>query len=529
VKYRATPRVAVIGCGMWGINHVRVWHELGHLRAVCDESPAQLDQLKSRFPEVQTCDDPDDIIGDPAIDAVVIATPPITHADIGLRALEGGKDVLIEKPLATSVAEAEKVVEVAQRNGSILMVGHVLEYHPGVVALGRLVAEGALGKVQYVYSHRLNFGRLRTEENALWSFAPHDIALLLRLMGVAPAEVACRGSSFLNEGVADVTLMSLDFGRSVQAHVFVSWLHPFKEHRFVVVGNHQMAVFDDTAQHKDKLLLYPHRVDWVNGRAPVARRAEAIRVPIEDYEPLRAECEAFLQSIKARKQPLTDGYSGLEVLRVLEAGERSLHAGGKPMAPRSGKTESPTGCHPTATIDPAAMIGSGTRIWHYSHVMPAARIGSHCTLGQNVFVGRNVRIGDGVKIQNNVSVYEGVELEDDVFCGPSAVFTNVNRPRSEVDCSDQFSRTLVRRGATLGANCTIVCGTTIGRHSFIAAGAVVTKDVPDHALVAGVPARIVGWVCKCGERLDFDSRDDCSSCGFNFWANGDPRILLGQT
>jgi len=529
VKYQPRPRVAVIGCGMWGKNHVRVWHELGHLGAVCDESAAQLDQLTRRLPDVQAFQDPNAVISDPSIDAVVIATPALTHADIALRALRAGKDVLVEKPLATTVGDAENVVDTAEGNGRILMVGHVLEYHPGVVALNRLLVKGALGKVQYLYSHRLNFGRLRTEENALWSFAPHDIALLLRLMGVAPTQVACRGGSFVSEGVADVTLMSLVFGRSVQAHVFVSWLHPFKEHRFVVVGSQQMAVFDDTASQEDKLLLYPHRVDWVNGRVPVARKADAIRVPIEDYEPLWAECEAFLESIASRKQPLTDGYSGLEVLRVLDTGERSLNAGGTSMGLQSGRSGLVTRCHPTAAIDEGAVIGSGTRVWHYSHIMPGARIGARCSLGQNVFVGQNVRIGNGVKIQNNVSVYEGVELEDDVFCGPSAVFTNVSRPRSDVDRSDQFSRTVVKRGATLGANCTVVCGTTIGRYSFVAAGAVVTKDVPDHALVAGVPAQIIDWVCKCGERLDFDSRAECTSCGFNFWVEGDPKILVDQT
>jgi UDP-2-acetamido-3-amino-2,3-dideoxy-glucuronate N-acetyltransferase len=173
--------------------------------------------------------------------------------------------------------------------------------------------------------------------------------------------------------------------------------------------------------------------------------------------------------------------------------------------------------HPTATIDPGCTIGDGTSIWHYSHVMPGARIGRDCSLGQNVFVARDVTIGDNAKIQNNVSVYEGVTLEDDVFCGPSMVFTNVMNPRSHVSRKHEYRKTLVRRGATIGANATVVCGHTIGRYAFIGAGAVVIDDVPDYALVLGVPARLIGWMCECGVRLELpatgESRAACSACG----------------
>lgn len=172
--------------------------------------------------------------------------------------------------------------------------------------------------------------------------------------------------------------------------------------------------------------------------------------------------------------------------------------------------------HPTATVDEGVEIGDGTRIWHYSHLMPGAVLGAGCNLGQNVFVGRGVRIGDGVKIQNNVSVYEGVELEDGVFCGPSVVFTNVLEPRAHVERKDEFAPTLVRRGATLGANATIVCGTTIGSYAFVGAGAVVTRDVPDFALVVGVPARRSGWVCRCGGRLAEGNPLECPGCGTTY-------------
>ncbi|MCS7254755.1 MAG: N-acetyltransferase [Armatimonadetes bacterium] len=181
--------------------------------------------------------------------------------------------------------------------------------------------------------------------------------------------------------------------------------------------------------------------------------------------------------------------------------------------------------HPTATVDPGAEIGEGTKIWHYTHVMSGAKIGRNCILGQNVFIGRNVRIGNNVKIQNNVSVYEGVELEDYVFCGPSMVFTNVINPRSEIERKNEFRQTIVKRGATLGANCTIICGVTIGQYAFVGAGAVVTKDVPDYALVIGVPARIVGWVCECGEKLRFaDRKAVCQSCGKRYQQLNENRV-----
>ena len=319
--------------------------------------------------------------------------------------------------------------------------------------------------------------------------------------------------------MADVTVMTLAFAGGVRAHVFVSWLHPFKEHRFVVVGERQMAIVDDTAPWPEKLVLYPHRVDWTDGRVPVARRAEAVPVALVEGEPLRLECEHFLARIADRRTPLTDAASGVAVVRLLAVGERSLGAGGAPV-----RLEPEPLIHPTATVDPGAVIGEGTRVWHYSHVMGTAAVGRDGMLGQNTFVGDGVRIGDRVRIQNNVSVYAGVELEDDVFCGPGAVFTNVRSPRADINRAGAFEATLVRRGATLGANCTIVCGTTVGRWAFVAAGAVVTADVPDHALVAGVPARITGWRCQCGEAL---ARGACAACGRTYPTDAAGAVLAG--
>lgn len=343
----------------------------------------------------------------------------------------------------------------------------------------------------------------------MWSFAPHDVSAILYLLGESPENVAAHGSSHLTPTVVDVTTTHFQFASGAAAHIFVSWLHPFKEQKLVVVGDRAMAVFDDTEPER-KLVIYRHHIDWLN-RVPVAQKADGEVVPLQAQEPLKAECRHFLECVQERKSPRTDGREGLRVLRVLDACEKSLRGGGRLL-----KLEEPNTkyfAHPTAVIDEPCEIGDGTRIWHFSHIMSGSKIGQHCNLGQNVVVSPGCRIGDNVKIQNNVSIYTGVELEDDVFCGPSMVFTNVINPRSHIERKHEYRRTLVRRGASLGANTTVVCGVTIGVYAFVAAGAVVTRDVPDYALVMGVPARQVGWMCKCGVRIELAGESGrCADC-----------------
>jgi len=521
--------IALLGCGAWGKNHLRNWADLGVLAVVCDVSEERLRFARAQVPDLETTRDISAVLGRADIEGVVIATPAATHADLAMRFFEAGKDVFVEKPMALTAAEGRLVVQAADAHDRVLMVGHVLVYHGAVLELNRLAHTGALGRIRYIYSNRLNLGKIRTEENSLWSFAPHDVALVIDLLGGAwPRELTCVGGAYLNPDVADVTLTTLTFGGDVRAHIFVSWLHPFKEQRFVVVGDRQMAVFDDTLPWPEKLTLYPHTVDWMEGQVPVASKAEATAVAIRASEPLRSECEHFLHCMRTRETPLTGGESALRVLRVLEAAQRSLDRRGGPergLADGPGATTPDYLAHPTATVEEGADIGADTRIWHYSHVMGGAVIGAGCNVGQNVFVGPKARIGDGVKIQNNVSVYDGVTLEDDVFCGPSMVFTNVLNPRSAIEKKDQFRPTLVRRGATLGANSTIVCGNTVGRYALVGAGAVVTGDVPDHAIVWGVPARQTGWACACGETLVLEGRKaSCGACNLQFRLRDDETL-----
>ncbi|OPY92779.1 MAG: UDP-2-acetamido-3-amino-2,3-dideoxy-D-glucuronate N-acetyltransferase [Syntrophaceae bacterium PtaU1.Bin231] len=357
------------------------------------------------------------------------------------------------------------------------------------------------------------------EENALWSFAPHDISMILALTGEEPESVQATGGNYLHRRIADVTTTHLAFPSGIRAHVFVSWLHPFKDQKLVVVGDRKMAVFDDTVPWPEKLLLYHHEIVWKNN-VPVPAKGEPERVAgIPEQEPLRLECEHFLHCIATGTPPVTDGREGLRVLRVLNASQQSLDRNGAQISLRAaapaakGQASEPSAhfAHETAVVDEGCHIGAGTKIWHFSHVLKGSRIGENCNIGQNVVIGPDVTIGRGCKIQNNVSVYKGVTLEDGVFCGPSVVFTNIINPRAEISKMDQVRPSLVKKGATIGANATIVCGVTIGVYAFVGAGAVVTKDVPDHALCVGNPARVTGWACACGERLP--KRTVCKACG----------------
>jgi len=308
---------------------------------------------------------------------------------------------------------------------------------------------------------------------------------------------------------------NFQFASGVNAHIFVSWLHPFKEQKLVVVGERQMAVFDDMVS-SNKLVLYPHRIQWVN-RMPIPERAEGVPVEFEKKEPLEEECRHFLECIQTRNPPRTDGEEGLRVLRLLNACQESLEQQGRQIDPGTPVVAARPGysAHPTSCVDEPCEIGPGTKIWHYSHIMKDCKIGRNCNIGQNVVVSPGCVLGENVKVQNNVSIYTGVICEDDVFLGPSMVFTNVINPRSHIVRRNEYCRTVVKKGASIGANATILCGHTIGRYAFVGAGAVVTKDVPDYALVVGNPARRAGWMCQCGIRLSFAegaSQAACNAC-----------------
>lgn len=500
--------IAVIGCGYWGKNLVRNFAELGSLHTICDTQEERLDYFRSQYPGIRTTQDFSDVLSSEEVRGLIIATPAETHFRLAREGLMAGKDVFVEKPLSLRVAEGRELVDLATQKGRILMVGHVLEYHPAIIKLKEMVDAGGLGKINYIYSTRLNLGKFRTEENILWSFAPHDISVILLLLNEMPTQISAQGGTYLSREIADVTMTTMTFASGVKSHIFVSWLHPYKEQKLVIVGDKKMAVFDDVTP-KDKLLLFSHRIDWIE-RMPVPRKENAEAISIPQAEPLRAECQHFLDCIKRRKQPKTDGNNGLQVLEILECCQSSLEKSGAIIS--LGKQG--FFAHPSASIDKGCGIGEGTKIWHYTHIMGGAQIGKGCSIGQNVYVGKDVRIGNNVKIQNNVSVFEGVTLEDYVFCGPSMVFTNVFNPRSHISRKHEFRSTLVKKGATIGANATIICGHTIGQYTFVGAGSVVTRNVPPYALVYGNPAEVKGWMCECGVEIEFKKGlSICQACG----------------
>ena len=526
------PRVAVVGTGYWGKNLVRNFHELGNLSVICDVNEILKPAFEEKYPGIRYQLKYSDVLDDKEIDAVVLATPATTHYGMAKDALHAGKHIFIEKPLSLDVKTGEELVSLAEGNKKVLMVGHILQYHNAVIKLKELIDHGDLGKIRYIYSNRLSIGKIRTEENILWSFAPHDISVILMLLGEAPHSVFANGGNYLQDQVADVTMTTMNFSSGVRAHIFVSWLHPFKEQKLVVVGDEKMAVFDDVSE--EKLLLYPHKIQWLD-RMPVATKAEAENVPFDMVEPLKAECRHFISCIHDGKRPKTDGHEGLRVLRVLSASQESYDQRGSiiqldddgsvnkgPHESIPSLKEQKYFAHESAYIDEGVEIGDGTTIWHFSHVMPNARIGKDCRIGQNVVIGRDVSIGNECKIQNNVSVYEGVTLEDHVFCGPSMVFTNVYNPRSEIPRMKELQTTLVKRGTTIGANATIVCGNTIGEYAFIGAGAVVNKGVPAYALVVGNPGKIKGWMCQCGIQLEVKGQEaTCNACGLKYGLSKD--------
>lgn len=516
--------IAVIGSGYWGKNLIRNFHEIGALKLVCDKNESLLCNFREKY-RVDTCMALNEVLVRDDIHGVVIATPAETHFTIARESLLAGKHVYVEKPLALDEDEGAELIGIAKERSLILMVGHLLQYHPVFMGLKQMTLNGELGRINYIYSNRLNLGKIRREENILWSFAPHDISMILSLAGENPETVSATGGNYLHQKIADVTTTHLRFPSGLRAHIFVSWLHPFKEQKLVVVGDKKMAVFDDTQPWEDKLLLYPHEIKWQDS-IPVPNRKRPERIQIDQSEPLRGECQHFLDCIVSRQAPITDGAEGLRVLKILNAAQQSMDQMGCEISFHQWDRQAlksapgPAGnrvdeardyfVHPSTEVDSGVEIGPGTKVWHFGHILTDTTIGEGCTIGQNVMLGPDVRVGNFCKIQNNVSIYKGVTLEEGVFCGPSMVFTNIHNPRAQISKMDQVRPTLVRKGATIGANATIVCGVTIGRYAFVGAGAVVTKNVPDHALVVGNPANQIGYVCYCGERLDEGM--NCGKC-----------------
>jgi len=323
--------VGVVGLGYWGPNLARNFAAIpgARLSYLCDGDPAVRDRVARAFPSATPAADLDELLADPSLDAVALATPVPTHADLAVRVLESGKHCFVEKPLAQSAADAERAVAAAREAGRVLMVGHLLEYHPGVRKLKDLAGSGELGEeIYYIYGNRLNLGKLRADENALWSLGAHDVSVLLYLADEEPDEVVAHGESYVRPGVEDVVFCFLRFPSGLTAHLHLSWLDPHKERRFTVVGSRRMATFDDMELER-KLTVYDKGFDE-DARSYgeyITRSGGSFSPPIPNTEPLRAECEHFIECVRTGETPRSDGLSGLRVVRVLERLQRSLEAG----------------------------------------------------------------------------------------------------------------------------------------------------------------------------------------------------------
>ncbi len=318
---KADMKIAVIGCGYWGKNLVRKFVELDVLAAISDPDPEVVGRLtKAHNVSAMSVEQ---ILADKTINAVAIAAPAEKHHELTIRSFAVGKHVFVEKPIALTIDNAHEMCAAADKADKILMVGHLLQYHPAFLKLKKIVHGGELGKLRYIYSRRLNIGKLRTHENVLWSFAPHDISMILALVGSEPDKITGFAGNFLQDSISDFANIQMEFPDGVKAHIETSWLNPFKEQRLVVVGENAMLEFNDQADWSEKLKIYRHKAEIINGH-PVVEPAEAAVIKVEPFEPLLNECKFFLRFIKNNETPFTDGREAISVLRVLRAGDVSI-------------------------------------------------------------------------------------------------------------------------------------------------------------------------------------------------------------
>jgi predicted dehydrogenase len=329
--------VAVVGVGGWGKNLARNYAQMpeANLRYICDLDKAKLDQATRQYPGTRMTSNFTEMLEDKDLQAVIIATTAPAHYPLAKQALLAGKDVYVEKPFTLDVGHAEELIRLAEESKRILMVGHLLEYHPVVVRLKDMIRNGELGQVYYIYAQRLNLGTVRGDENALWNFAPHDISSILYMLGQEPTDVSARGQSYLQRGIEDVVFLSLNFANKAMAHIQVSWLDPHKTRKITIVGSRKMAVFDDLDAN-EKLRIYDKgaqiSTDYDSFAEYVGLRFGDILVPyIKVSEPLRLECLHFVDCVNKRRKPVSDGHDGLRVVKVLDAAQRSLKANGEPV------------------------------------------------------------------------------------------------------------------------------------------------------------------------------------------------------
>lgn len=488
-------KIGLIGGGYWGKNLIREFNNTSYLKTVCEINQEMIEKYNIDYPNLNYTTNFQDILDDPEITAICISLPAELHYQFAKQSLEANKDVYVEKPITLDINQAKELIELANSKNKILMVGHLLHYHPAVIKMKEIINSNKLGKIKNIIANRLNLGKLRKHENVLWSFAPHDISVILSLCNnELPSWVNCNGNDYITSGVHDITNSILYFENSgIYVNMNVNWLNAFKEQKMTIICEYGMIVFDDM-EKTDKLKIYYNSIYQESNLDPVVTKIKEQTVQLDlSNSPLLKECQHFVDCCLTRKQPITNGEEGLRVLTVLENLTTSLRQK-KIIHIENKKYYS----HETAIIDKGAIIGDGTKIWHYSHVCSKAVIGKGCNIGQNCYIGDGVILGDYCKVQNNVSIYAGVEAGNYVFFGPSCVLTNDLNPRGRHSKNGVYQKTILKDGVTLGANCTIVCGNIIGEDALIGAGAVVCKNVEPNSVMVGNPAKKIGTIDQYG-------------------------------
>ncbi len=496
-------KLGLIGGGYWGKNLIREFNKIGFLDTICEINPVLISQYKNDYPNLNITDNYTEMLN--RVDAVCVSLPAEMHYKFAREALMMNKDVYVEKPITLNVYEAEELVKIAKERNCILMVGHLLHYHPAIEKIKEHLS--SLGNIKQIIANRLNLGIFRTQENVLWSFAPHDISVILSICNNnLPEWVQCTGNASLTKGIHDITnsIMKIKNQDSYSyININVNWLNPYKEQRMSIICEKGMLLFDDM-EKEHKLKLYNNYMNWSNciNPSPSANKVEPINIILDlSISPLEKECRHFMDCCYNRTTPITDGEEGIRVLKVLNYLSESLNKNQIINIPNNiMQSNANYFAHETAIIDNGAIIGDNTKIWHYSHICKGAIIGKNCNIGQNVFIAGGAVLGDNCKVQNNVSIYAGVEAGNYVFFGPSCVLTNDINPRGMYSKNGEYIKTIIEDGVTLGANCTIVCGNTIGKHSLIGAGAVVTKNVNNYSIMVGNPAKRIGTIDEKGNR-----------------------------
>ena len=487
-------KLGLIGGGYWGKNLVRDFNNCKVLDIICDLDINLIKEYNKKYPNIRTTNDFKDILNDEKITAICISLPVELHYKFAKMSLLANKDVYVEKPITLDIKEAEELIELAKEKNKILMVGHLLHYHPCIDKIKEIIKKGKIGKIKNIISNRLNLGKFRKQENVLWSFAPHDISIILNLCdNKLPNSVLCSGKSCITKGVHDITNSILKYD-DIYININVNWLNPYKEQKLSIIGDKGMILFDDTLK-SGKIKYYSEYINFSDDLVPIAIKNNEQLIDVDSSKsPLLNECEHFIECCLKRKRPLTDGEEGLRVLKILNYLQQSLDNNKEIIIKNNYYI------HPSSIIDDIVEIGNGTKIWHFSHICSGAIIGKNCSIGQNVYIGKDVILGDNCKVQNNVSIYSGVEAGDYVFFGPSCVLTNDINPRGKYSKNGNYIKTKIETGVTLGANCTIVCGNKLGKHSLIGAGTVICKDVEPYSIMVGNPGKKIGTIDEFGNR-----------------------------